>query len=139
MCRQMREGQSCRMDRSNLADQKDARLDLVVWRPFRDDRPGKLMGFGQCATGGDWPDKLTHLQPETFCSMWLADSPVVPPARMFFVPFRIGLRRWMDVGRKGGIIFDRCRIAFSTRHVDEDLMRECAEWTSHVVKEQLER
>ncbi len=59
MCSQMGEGQGCRVDRPNVSDQKDAKLDLTVWRPFRDNRPGKLMGFGQCATGNNWTDKLT--------------------------------------------------------------------------------
>ncbi len=137
MCRQMGEGQGCRVDRPNMSDQKDAKLDLTVWRPFGDNRPGKLMGFGQCATGKDWIDKLTHLQPEAFCGMWMLDTPAVPPVRLFFVPFRIEERRWLDAARQGGIIFDRCRIAVHARGIGRDLMRECADWTAHVLKEQL--
>jgi hypothetical protein len=137
MCRQMGEGEGCRMDRSNVRDQKDAKLDLIVWRPFHDNRPGKLMGFGQCATGRNWADKLTSLQPETFCEMWMLDTPATKPVRLFFVPFRVEQRRWMDVTRQGGIIFDRCRIAVQARGIDRNLMGECAHWTAHVLKEQL--
>jgi hypothetical protein len=137
MCRQMGEGQGCRVDRHNLSDQKDAKLDLTVWRPFRDKRPGMLMGFGQCATGNDWSDKLTHLQPEAFCGMWMVDTPAVAPVRLFFVPFRIEQRRWLDVTRRGGIVFDRCRIATYGRGIGRDLIRQCAEWTGHVLKGQL--
>lgn len=138
MCHQMGEGQGCRTDRSNLRDQKDAKLDLTVWRPFHDKRPGKLMGFGQCATGHDWTDKLTHLQPEAFCGMWMLDTPAVTPVRLFFVPLRIEQRRWLDATRQGGIIFDRCRIAVHSRGLNKDLIRDCAHWTSYVLKEQLE-
>lgn len=137
MCRQMGEGQGCRVDRPNLADQKDAKLDLTVWRPFRDNRPGKLIGFGQCATGADWPDKLTHLQPEHFCRQWMIDTPAVSPLRLFFAPFRIEHRRWRDVTGLGGVIFDRCRIALCARGIDGDIVRDCAKWTGHVLKEKL--
>lgn len=137
MCRQMGEGQGCRVDRPNLSNQKDAKLDLTVWRPFRDNRPGKLMGFGQCATGNDWTDKLTHLQPEAFCGMWMLDTPAVTPVRLFFVPFRVERSRWPDAARRGGIIFDRCRIAVHARGIGKELMGQCAKWTAHVLKEQL--
>jgi hypothetical protein len=137
MCREMGEGQGCRADRPNLADQKDARLDLSIWRPFPDNRPGKLIGFGQCATGTDWPDKLTHLQPEHFCRQWMLDTPSVLPIRLFFAPFRIENRRWRDVTGMGGIIFDRCRIAFHARGVNGKLLRECAKWSAFVLKEQV--
>lgn len=139
MCSQMGEGQGCRVDRPNLSDQKDAKLDLTVWRPFGDHRPGKLMGFGQCATGADWPDKLTHLQPEHFCRQWMRDTPAVSPIRLFFAPFRIERRRWRDVTGLGGIIFDRCRIAFLARGIGRNLMRECTDWTAHVLKERLKK
>ena len=139
MCRRMGEGKGCRADRHNLSDQKDAKLDLTVWRPFRDDHPGKLIGFGQCATGGDWKDKLTDLHPEAFCGMWMLDTPVVNPVRLFFIPFRVERRQWMDFARRGGIIFDRCRIAGYARQVNRDLMRECAVWSSYVLKEKVER
>lgn len=137
MCRQMGEGQGCRVDRPNLQDQKDAKLDLTVWRPFLDGRVGQLMGFGQCATGRDWPDKVTHLQPETFCALWMRDTPAVSPVRLFFVPFRIEQRRWLDATRYGGIIFDRCRIAVYGRSFDRELLEQCVGWTDHVLREQL--
>ena len=137
MCERLGEGQGCRSDRLTLRDQKDAKLDLTVWRPFLDHRPGKLIGFGQCATGNDWTDKLTHLQPETFCSMWMLDNPAVTPVRLFFVPFRIEQRRWMDVARQGGIVFDRCRIANHADGIRSELRRELRKWTIQVLREQV--
>ena len=95
------------------------------------------MGFGQCATGSDWTDKLTQLQPEAFCGMWMLDTPAVAPVRLFFVPFRIERRRWLDAARRGGIIFDRCRIAVHARRIGGELMSECADWTTHVFEEHL--
>src|SRR5207249_864771 len=49
MCTRMGEGVGCRLDRPRVNVQKDAKLDLVVWRHFPDNRAGKLIGFGQCA------------------------------------------------------------------------------------------
>src|SRR5262249_49084487 len=138
-CTQVGEGQGCRVDRPSVRDQKDAKLDLIVWRPFSDARPGKLMGFGQCATGQDWMDKLTHLQPQAFCGMWLLDTPAVPPVRLFFVPFRIEKHRWLEASMQGGVIFDRCRIAAHARRLGSDLLRECSAWTNHVLREHVAR
>lgn len=137
MCRRMGEGQGCRCDRPTIRDQKDAKLDVTVWRPFHDARPGKLIGFGQCATGKDWADKLTELQPQTFCGMWMLDSPAVPPVRLFFVPFRIENRAWLRAAMHGGIIFDRCRIVAHLHGINGGLANKCVQWTAHVLKEHL--
>jgi hypothetical protein len=137
LCQKMGEGQGCRLDRPSVKGQKDAKLDLAVWRQFHDNRVGKLIGFGQCATGNNWKDKLTELQPNTFCNMWMRESPSVDPVRMFFVPFRIERHYWMDAARQGGIVFDRCRIAIHCRDIDEHLKGECSVWTAHVLREKI--
>lgn len=134
MCRNLGEGVACRVERPNVADQKDAKLDLAVWRPFCDGRYGKLIGFGQCATGNDWLGKLGELQPRAFCEMWMQDTPTVHPVRLFFVPFRVDKRRWMDYSRRSGIVFDRCRIAFHTKTISEAVEAKCRKWVNFVRK-----
>ncbi|HVT19438.1 MAG TPA: hypothetical protein VHQ90_25075 [Thermoanaerobaculia bacterium] len=137
LCFQMGEGAGCRSDRASRRHQKDAGLDLSVWCPFYDGRSGKLIGFGQCATGSDWKDKLTHLQPQTFCAMWMRDTPAVLPVRLFFVPFRIPRQGWLESSMRGGILFDRCRIASLARGMRPDLLAACDEWATHAVDERL--
>jgi hypothetical protein len=110
LCRQMGEGVG-HVDRPRTKAQKDAKLDVVAWRHFADGRLGKLIAFGQCATGANWRGKLTELQPKNFVRLWMRESPVVEPLRMFFTPERVGESLWLETTVNGGILFDRCRIA----------------------------
>ncbi len=88
---------------------KDAGLDVVAWRRL-DSRTGKLLMFGACATGNDWKDKLTDLQPMEFCTAYLGE--VWPtPAKAFFTPRIISEKDWQTSTRKAGMLFDRCRVS----------------------------
>ena len=95
---------------AGLAPQDDA-VDLVAWRHFPDQLPGKLLLFGQCASGDNWSTKLTELQPPAFCGQWMRDLPPSLVTRALFVPHRVPRERWDYSNRYGGILFDRCRIA----------------------------
>lgn len=117
-----------------LSEQKDGKLDIVAWRPFPDGRPGKLIGFGQCAAGlTDWETKFTELQPSAFRELWLRSGLAVGPVRMFFVPRRIEEDRWIEVAVSAGLLFDRCRISHFATDLPETLIAECEEWTAHVL------
>jgi len=63
--------------RLRLHHQRDAKLDVVVWRPFpdgrADGRAGPVVGFGQCATGRGWAAKLHELQRRAFAALWLRE------------------------------------------------------------------
>jgi hypothetical protein len=132
LCDELQEGTGPR-DRPTSSDQKDAKLDIVVWRDFDDDRPGKLIAFGQCATGKNWNEKLTDLQPRQWCELWMQDLPAVPPIRMFFVPRRVSMREWLSSSIYGGILFDRCRIARHSSLIGPPLRNELAAWSKDVL------
>jgi hypothetical protein len=119
----------------NLADQQDGKLDLVVWRRFPDRRSGQLIGFGQCATGANWKEKVTELKPDSFCKSWMRDAPVIFPTALFFVPFRIDKRRWQTTSYDGGIIFDRCRIVHHLNSASATVIEQCAKWSKFVLNE----
>ncbi len=95
---------------AGLAPQDDA-VDVVAWRHFPDQLPGKLLFFAQCASGDNWTTKLTELQPEAFCGQWMRDTPPSKVIRGMFVPHRVPRERWDYSNRYGGILFDRTRIA----------------------------
>ena len=88
---------------------KDEGLDVVAWRRL-DHRPGKLLIFGACATGHDWKNKLTELQPMEFCSAHLGGVWPTPP-KAFFTPRIISEKDWQGSTRKAGMLFDRCRVS----------------------------
>jgi hypothetical protein len=92
---------------------QDGKLDIVAWKESPDRRPSQLILVGQCAAGANWKSKLSELQPrEGFWDNWMQDAPVSPLIRSFFVPHSIGEpNQWAHSARRGGIFFDRCRVA----------------------------
>jgi hypothetical protein len=90
---------------------KDYALDVVAWRGFDDARRGQQILLCQCATGKDWNEKMLSIR------AWekVIDFAVAPTSSLAFpfVPERLqeGLALWLDVAYKGGIPFDRLRIA----------------------------
>ncbi len=134
LCKEMGEGMGHHQGRPKLPDMKDAKLDIVAWREFEDRRQGKLIAFGQCATGRDWVGKVVELpNPIDWCTTWMADRPTVWPVRAFFVPHRVDEVNWFDTGVKGGLLYDRCRITSLALGMDEALQASWSKWSSHVL------
>lgn len=96
------------------SSRKDDAVDIVAWKHFPDRSCGKLVIFGNCATGVDWHDtKLTELTSGPFCEEWMSE---MPPSRILssiFIPYRCESMIFKASARRAGIIFDRCRIAYS--------------------------
>jgi hypothetical protein len=132
LCRAMGEGVGHR-ERPTSKDQKDAKLDVVAWRGFPDGRRGKLIAFGQCATGANWPDKLTELQPQDWCRFWMQETPATLPIRLFFVPHRIEEQTWFHTCVHGGVLFERCRIAHLAQSSPADLVTRLTAWSRFVL------
>ncbi len=108
---------------AGLHPQDDA-VDVVAWRYFADRQSGKLILFGQCATGDNWEDKLTELQPPAFCGDWMREAPPTAIIRAFFIPHRVTRERWDYSVRRCGLLFDRCRLAATLATVAERLPKE---------------
>ena len=90
--------------------ERDGGLDVVAWRAV-DSRSGKLLVFGGCATGEDWKDKLTELQPMDFCKLYFLGSVSPLPTKAFFTPRIVPLGLWKNYSQRAGLIFDRCRVS----------------------------
>ncbi len=137
LARRMGEGHGHR-GAPTTRDQRDAKLDVVAWKDFADGRAGKLIVFGQCATGADWRAKISELpSPTKWCQAWLLRSPLVDPVRAFFVPHRVPFRYWETANLYGGVFFDRCRIAQFSGGVDADVLADCRSWSAYVVANRL--
>lgn len=135
LCSELGEGQGHRKGRAGLPKQKDGKLDVVAWIEFQDFREGKLITFGQCATGRQWEKKVTELpDPGQWCSHWMSDNPCVLPFRSFFVPHRVLRDDWSGKCRFGGILYDRCRIASLAWEAEVTLRLQWSKWSAHVLK-----
>lgn len=138
LCKRMGEGRKFKnqyMD--DYGDNKDNGLDIVAWHDFSDRRTGKLIAFGQCATGRHWKGKTGDLDISQFCHCWLETQPTVPPVKLMFVPHRVEAAEWGEVTLRGGLCFDRCRVAFYGKWADQKLLDMCNVWNQHVIRERL--
>jgi hypothetical protein len=134
LAKDLREGDGFRAQRTFST--KDAKVDIVAWKPFPDARASQVVIFGQCASGANWNKKLTELDPDVFWDQWMATGKVSQLLRSVFVPHRIFENdEWEKHARDARLLFDRCRIAaFSHRSVREtplarQLLRCCrTEW-----------
>ena len=115
---------------------RDGKLDVVVWKPFSDHLPGKLIGFGQCKTGSNYKDELTQLNPSAFREKWLKTALVVMPIRMFFVSEALALRESdrFNLALEAGLTFDRCRIIDFCHGIAECVLARVKCWTEAAAK-----
>ena len=66
--------------------EKDAGIDVIAWRDFSDARPGKLILFGQVASGNNWTDKSVKSDTPNFLS-WFSEHPSKHYIPAIFIPF----------------------------------------------------
>ena len=130
LCKSIKEGDDFKNRDEAAPDEKDGRLDVVAWKHFTDNLPGKLVAFGQCKTGTNYKDTLAQLQPDAFCNKWLQSSPVVPPVRMFFVAEAVSRQHWHTTSSDAGLLFDRCRIVDFCDDISKDVLERVANWTA---------
>jgi hypothetical protein len=136
LCKRLGQGKGAHGHKPEV-DQKDAKLDLVAWRAFPDGRIGKLIGFGQCATGDNWTEKVSELRPSKWCRLWMKDSSAIDPFSSLFIPHRPNEEKWLVAANYAGVLFDRCRIAWLVPSLPDDLAKDVRKWVEHVEKADL--
>ena len=113
---------------------QDDTLDVVAWRDSPDKRPGKLLLFGQCASGKNWKEKASELQPPDFCDTWLINRPI-SIVKAFFVPCSVDSSDWALKSIRAGIIFDRCRISYWVKQSGQFPQRpQCLKWCRSLLR-----
>lgn len=134
LCESLGEGGKFRSHDQRAPTAKDDGLDIAVWTPFTDRRPGKLIGFGQCKTGTSYADSFTRLQPDAFCKNWFDSMPTVTPVPMFFVAEALLNEGWYQQSNYAGILLDRCRILEFCGNISDSLIQKLKSWTSAAAK-----
>lgn len=66
--------------------EKDAGIDIIAWRDFADADPGKLVLFGQVASGNNWTKKTVKSDTPNFLS-WFSERPTEHYIPAIFIPF----------------------------------------------------
>ena len=70
----------------NNGKEKDAGIDVIAWRDFADARPGKIILFGQVASGKNWTAKSVKSDTPRFLS-WFSVRPTEHFIPAIFIPF----------------------------------------------------
>lgn len=130
LCKQMKEGDGFVNRNRTRPRERDGKLDVVVWKHFADNLPGKLIAFGQCKTGTEYKSTLTQLQPDSFCKKWLQSPLVITPVRMFFVAEALPRGDWYNVSSDAGLLFDRCRIVDFCDNISANILERVRAWTA---------
>jgi hypothetical protein len=66
--------------------EKDSGIDVIAWRDFADFQPGKLVLFGQVASGNNWTEKSVNSDTPRFLS-WFSEHPTKHYIPAIFIPF----------------------------------------------------
>ncbi len=66
--------------------EKDAGIDVIAWRDFRDGRPSKLVMLGQVASGYNWLEKSVKNETYRFFD-WFSERPTEHFIPSIFIPF----------------------------------------------------
>ena len=115
--------------------QKDGKLDVVVFIPFADNKKGQFIAFGQCKTGTNWRPAISQLNPKVFCQTYCVPPPGFIPIAVFMVTESF-TQNWEMVQRSSnGILFDRTRIMnYLPGDIDTGLLEEIRQWNAAVIE-----
>ncbi len=92
---------------------KDKKLDVIAYKNFADNKTGKLILFGQCATGNIWRDlgKASELDPQTFWDCWIKKPKISQLIKAYFIPDIVENETWRELSINSKLLFERCRIS----------------------------
>jgi hypothetical protein len=115
---------------------KDAGLDVVVSRPFSDNRIGFPLYLVQCASGAKWEGKRNQPNPHVWRT--LIDFAVIPK-KALAIPFALQDDDfWFSCRAMDGMLIDRMRLLSGGRRqpdwVSNDVKRRLIAWMSPRVK-----
>ncbi len=129
LTKSLNEGFGCQQSTySNFNQLKDDKLDVVAWKPFKDERGGQIIGFAQCKTGTNWESSITQLQPVSFCNRWFNKSPIHKPIKFFFLADTILKSNWIHHSSDAGIIFDRIRVVEHCSELSDEVKSRMISW-----------
>lgn len=115
--------------------QKDGKLDIVVFIPFADDKKGQFIAFGQCKTGTTWRSAISQLNPEVFCKTYCSPTPGFTPICVFMVAESFTENWELYQRSSNGILFDRSRIMnYLPDQIDAELLSNIKQWNMSVIE-----
>lgn len=120
---------------------KELGLDILLYRPFSDNRRGISVYLMQCASGNDWDLKLHTPDLNKWHDIIHFKN---TPLKAFATPFTFLDREYTKcVSAVGGLFLERCRLLGASRYninwLDEELKQRLIEWCEPKVNQLLLR
>jgi len=131
--------------------EKDAGIDVIAWRDFRDGRPSKPLMLAQVASGRNWKAKSVKNDSAPFMVTWFTRQPAqhILPAMLIPFPVHHEFESQADASfdevaadsvwqleRRFGLILDRFRIVETAaeRLVEGKALPRLREWTGKALE-----
>jgi hypothetical protein len=111
----------------------DDGLDIWLTKGFQDERTSSVFVVAQCAIGEDWDAKRSELD----LDLWHRHIDwFTKPLKAFAVPFQINQDSWRETATRGGLIFDRPRIAqaIEPAHLPRPIVTRIRNWTRQRIR-----
>ncbi len=127
---------NCFVNRNhNDPTKNDDGIDIVLVKHFSDQRPSKLIGFGQCKTGTDWHKTINKSKMVDFCSTWFRDIPVFEPIPIAFISDTL-YHQFNDYSNsKGCLMFNRFRLMeYLPKEIDSELYGQIQSWVEGALR-----
>lgn len=114
---------------------QDDKVDVIVWKGFKDRQPSQIIAFGQCKTGTSWANQVSELNTEAFCKIWFTRQPVLTPVRLFFTAQYFPKELFRIKANEAGLVFDRYRILdYLPDLINKEIIGNMKKWTSAVIQ-----
>lgn len=114
---------------------QDDTLDIVVWVPFFDKLPSKIICFAQCKTGTHWVGSIKQLNVSDFLKKWFSRHPSLNPIETYMIADILAEENYYNRS-VNNLFFDRCRIiSFCRLSNQNDLFLEMRNWTQYIMQQ----
>jgi hypothetical protein len=88
---------------------KDGGVDVIVWKPFKDNKIGFAAILAQCTVAIDWPPKSKDIGTDLWRGhLDFGKDPITALAIPFVVPSQFD--KWDELSRNVHLVLDRLRL-----------------------------
>lgn len=118
----------------SLKKEKDAKVDVIAYIPFADNRKGRFVALGQCKTGTSWQSSISQLIPHSFNENYLSPPFTFTPVVLFLVSEAF-YNNWETHQRNSnGLLLDRCRLMqYLPDDLNDQLLSDIKNWNNEVI------